>query len=246
MILDDYTEFCKTWATLRSLFGKSTTKDERKMVFNALSRYSLDAVKKACGVCSQLQMPPLPCDIIRVIEFGVTTDAQVDVQAKCIWQQIANGYDNKTDYVFAHPRDALAFYIVLGTHKFYSYQTIGDEELGKRYVDAYKSCDIYKYHKQAQESQIIFADLMGMPKTGNYVTFINDYTRDGDSESVCTQICNKVYGVNNWTITRFDKLKPLPTPVNNKPQVSYMTKEDSIKALDVLIDELKPSKKEDA
>lgn len=246
MILDDYTEFCKTWATLRSIFGKSTTKDERKMVFNALSRYSLDAVKKACGVCSQLQMPPLPCDIIRVIEFGVATDAQVDAQAKCIWQQIANGYDNKTDYVFAHPRDALAFYIVLGTHKFYSYQTIGDEELGKRYVDAYKSCDIYKYHKQAQESQIIFADLMGMPKTRNYVTFINDYTRDGDSESVCTQICNKIYGVNNWTITRFDKLKPLPTPVNNKPQVPYMTKEDSIKALDVLIDELNPSKKEDA
>ena len=85
---------------------------------------------------------------------------------------------------------------------------------------------------------------MGMPKTGNYVTFINDYTRDGDSESVCTQICNKVYGVNNWTITRLDKLGPLP--VNNEPPVLYMTKEDSMKALDVLIDVLKPSKKEDA
>ncbi len=237
MTENDYKVFEDFWKDIRGMFNKEPSAMELKYTFETLKRYSMEAIGKAIPILLNANVQIMPCDIIRAIEFGVATDAQVDVQAKCIWQQIANGYDNKTDYVFAYSRDALAFYIVLGTHKFYSYQTIGDEILGKRYVEAYKSCDVYKYRDTALKSQIIFADLMGMPKTGNYVTFINDYTREGDTLSVCTQICNKVYGVNNWSITRFDNLRPLP-PVSNEPPVLYMTKEDSLKALDVLIDVL--------
>lgn len=190
----DFTKFSDQWRILVQVkSGKIASDQSCHMIYELVKNYSEEVVLKTIQSLYTIPYQINAGDIVNLLMRGGYTLQQYQCKAKYIYRSVSEYFRRDSDLVFSDRITALTFYTVIGSHEAYCLTNREDDtKLAKAFVDFYSNYDCSSFPDDIDDLMLVQSNhhcFGQLPK----VVFIGD-------SSICSDICNRIYGVGNYQI----------------------------------------------
>lgn len=206
----DFTKFSEQWRILVQVkSGKIASNQSCHMIYELVKNYSEEVVLRTIQSLYTIPYQINAGDIVNLLIRGGYTLQQYQCKAKYIYRSVSEYFRRDSDLVFSDRITALTFYTVIGSHEAYCQTNREDDtKLAKAFVDFYSNYDCSSFPDDIDDLMLVQSNhhcFGQLPK----VVFIGD-------SSICSDICNRIYGVGNYQIVPKKRIKPLSLPQKEK------------------------------